>query len=118
MVIIFIVALVVFGPEKLPDLAKTAAKGLREFRRATEDLKTSWHEHMREAENPVNEIRQTFQEAKTDIEDASAKLLEEEPPAPAATGEESMPESAPEPVPESAPESTPEMTPETKPDAH
>jgi TatA/E family protein of Tat protein translocase len=96
MVVIFIVALVVFGPEKLPDLAKTAAKGLREFKRATEDLKSSWHEHMREAENPVNELKQTLQEATSDIEDASTRLIEESPaPAPAAP-EETTPETKPD----------------------
>lgn len=33
------VALIVLGPKKLPELAKTLGKGLAEFRRATEELK-------------------------------------------------------------------------------
>ena len=104
MVVIFIIALVVFGPEKLPDLAKTAAKGLRQFRRATDDLKASWHEHIRDVDNPVNEIKQTFQEAKADMEEVSAKLMEEEFPALADTPQEPMPETIPETIPESKPE--------------
>jgi sec-independent protein translocase protein TatA len=80
MVVIFFVALVVFGPEKLPDLAKTAAKGLREFKKATEGLKSNWEEHLRDVETPVSDIKKTFEEAKADVAEASAKITEEEPP--------------------------------------
>lgn len=38
-VIIAVLALLLLGPDKLPDAAKTIGKGLREFKRATEDLK-------------------------------------------------------------------------------
>ena len=94
MVVIFFVALVVFGPEKLPDLAKTAAKGLREFKKATDGLKSNWQEHLRDVETPVSDIKKTFEtdikktfeEAKADVEEVSAKITEEE--APAVTAEE------------------------------
>jgi TatA/E family protein of Tat protein translocase len=86
MVVIFFVALVVFGPEKLPDLAKTAAKGLREFKKATEGLKSNWEEHLRDVETPVSDIKKTFEEAKADVVEASAKIIEEE--APGVTAEE------------------------------
>ncbi|WP_242392622.1 Sec-independent protein translocase subunit TatA/TatB [Anaeromyxobacter oryzisoli] len=39
LVIIAVLALLLLGPDKLPDAAKTVAKGLKEFKRATEDLK-------------------------------------------------------------------------------
>jgi len=97
LVVIFFIALIVFGPEKLPDLAKTAAKGLREFRKATDGLKSNWEEHLRDAETPVNEIKKTFEEAKSDVVEASEKLLEDptvEKPeeSPAATSEEKKPD--------------------------
>ncbi len=38
-VIILVLALVLLGPQRLPDAAKQLGKGLREFRKATEDLK-------------------------------------------------------------------------------
>jgi len=41
LVIILIVALIVFGPRKLPDLAKSLGKGLAEFKKASDELKTS-----------------------------------------------------------------------------
>jgi sec-independent protein translocase protein TatB len=40
MVIILGVALLVFGPQKLPEVAKTIAKGLRDLRRASDDLRS------------------------------------------------------------------------------
>jgi sec-independent protein translocase protein TatB len=44
------VALVVFGPEKLPDLARNLGKIMGEFRRATGDLRSTFDQHMRDLE--------------------------------------------------------------------
>ncbi len=41
LIIILIVALIVFGPKKLPDLAKSMGKGLAEFKKASDELKSS-----------------------------------------------------------------------------
>lgn len=59
LVIIFLVALIVFGPEKLPELARNFGKVMAEFRRATGDLKAGFEDHMRELEREtrLNETR-------------------------------------------------------------
>lgn len=49
-IIILIVALVVLGPTKLPQVARQVGKGLREFRRAASDLQHTFDEVAREAE--------------------------------------------------------------------
>ncbi len=41
LVIILVIALIVFGPKKLPDLAKSLGKGLAEFKKASDELKSS-----------------------------------------------------------------------------
>ena len=41
LVLIFIVALIVFGPKKLPDIGKSLGKGLAEFKKASDDFKQS-----------------------------------------------------------------------------
>ncbi len=41
LIIILIVALIVFGPKKLPDLARSLGKGMAEFRKATDDFKST-----------------------------------------------------------------------------
>lgn len=41
LMLIFFVALIVFGPRKLPDIGRSVGKALGEFRRATTDLKNT-----------------------------------------------------------------------------
>ena len=41
LIVILVVALIIIGPKKLPDLAKSLGKGLAEFRHATDDVKNS-----------------------------------------------------------------------------
>ncbi len=50
MMVIFLVALVLFGPKKLPELGKTIGKAITEFRRAQSELKATFETHMRELE--------------------------------------------------------------------
>ena len=57
LIVIFVVALVVFGPEKLPDLARNIGKVMAEFRRATGDLKSTFEDHLREIERETNQRR-------------------------------------------------------------
>jgi TatA/E family protein of Tat protein translocase len=40
--LILIVALIIFGPRKLPELGKTLGESLAQFRRASEDFKRTW----------------------------------------------------------------------------
>ncbi|MFQ5477776.1 MAG: twin-arginine translocase TatA/TatE family subunit [Candidatus Binatia bacterium] len=40
LIVILVIALLVIGPKKLPDLARSLGKGLAEFRRATSDITT------------------------------------------------------------------------------
>jgi TatA/E family protein of Tat protein translocase len=41
LIIILVVALIVFGPKKLPDLARSLGKGMAEFKKATDDFKST-----------------------------------------------------------------------------
>jgi sec-independent protein translocase protein TatA len=42
LIVVFLVALLVVGPRRLPQLGRTIGKSLREFRRATDDFKQSF----------------------------------------------------------------------------
>jgi TatA/E family protein of Tat protein translocase len=46
LIIIFTVALIVFGPRKLPDLGRSLGKSLQEFRRASNELKHTLDEEI------------------------------------------------------------------------
>ena len=56
LIIIFVVALIVFGPRKLPELGKSLGKGLAEFRKASNELRSTFEEELRniEEERPLN----------------------------------------------------------------
>ncbi len=60
--IIFVVALVVFGPEKLPELARNLGKVMGEFRRATGELRSTFEGHMRDLEREA-ELRSAREKA-------------------------------------------------------
>lgn len=49
LIVILIVALVVFGPRKLPELGKSLGAGLREFRRSTQGLREELEGSMKSA---------------------------------------------------------------------
>jgi sec-independent protein translocase protein TatA len=50
LVIIMVIALIVLGPQKLPELARSLGKGLAEFKRASSDFRRSMDEEARTAE--------------------------------------------------------------------
>ncbi len=62
MLLLLAVALIVFGPKKLPELAKSLGRALGEFKRATSDLKQSI-----ESETGIDEVRSSFDKVKDDI---------------------------------------------------
>jgi TatA/E family protein of Tat protein translocase len=53
LILIFIVALLVFGPKRLPEIGRTLGKALGEFKKATDDLKNTI-----EREVQVEELKQ------------------------------------------------------------
>jgi sec-independent protein translocase protein TatB len=65
--LILAIALVVIGPKKLPDLAKSLGRALGEFRRATDDIKSSL-----DADGDLKEVKDTFDDMQNDIRNAMA----------------------------------------------
>lgn len=50
LIVILVILLIVIGPQKLPDIARSLGKGLAEFRRATDDFKRNVEETAKEHE--------------------------------------------------------------------
>ena len=63
-IVILVIALIVLGPEKLPQVARMVGKALAEFRRITGDFRSTIEGEMREIEREtaLKEIRQSFPE--------------------------------------------------------
>jgi sec-independent protein translocase protein TatA len=47
LVIIFVVALIIFGPRKLPELGRSLGKSIQEFKRASNELRSTLDEEIR-----------------------------------------------------------------------
>lgn len=60
LLLILLVALVVVGPKKLPDLAKSLGKGLRQFRKATDDIKGEFADN--DTLKDVMDIKKSFRD--------------------------------------------------------
>ncbi len=64
MMVIFILALVLFGPKKLPEIGRTVGKAINEFRRASSDLKETFNREMQTLERdtvPKLEEKEPYQ---------------------------------------------------------
>ncbi|MDD5344557.1 MAG: twin-arginine translocase TatA/TatE family subunit [Smithella sp.] len=55
LIIIAVIALLIVGPRKLPDLAKTLGKGFSEFKKATEGVTEDLKDALKEDEKPKND---------------------------------------------------------------
>lgn len=63
MIIILVIALIVIGPHKLPELAKSLGKGLAEFKKASEGFQRSVQE---EANKPEETVKEPAAQVKAD----------------------------------------------------
>ena len=55
-VIIVLVVLLLFGADKMPGIAKEIGKGMKEFRRVTNDIKKEFEESTQDIRNDVEEV--------------------------------------------------------------
>lgn len=63
LIFIFVLALLIFGPRKLPELGRTLGKALAEFRRASTDMRMAMEQEMRELERHAQELEKKAGEA-------------------------------------------------------
>ena len=108
MLLIMAIALIVIGPKKLPDLAKSLGRAFGEFKRATSELKASI-----DLDDDIKDVTHTFDEISNDLNDAvditataSKKAESDAPPGPQA--DKMPPPETPEPA---APVDLPDTSP-------
>src|SRR5712692_2905266 len=66
LIIIFVIALIIFGPRKLPELGRSLGKSIAEFKRASNELKSTLEEEIRLEEQRANiEASKTTQASTT-----------------------------------------------------
>lgn len=59
LIIIFIIALIIFGPRKLPELGRSLGRSIAEFRRASNELRSTLEEEIRLEEQRTAEAART-----------------------------------------------------------
>jgi len=106
MIFIFVLALLILGPKKLPELGRSIGKGMSEFRRASNELRNTFEREMHNVERetePLKDAARSFSETTYDYPSddytespdptasVSAAPAAESQPAP--TGEASQPKS-------------------------
>ncbi len=75
LILIFVIALLLFGPKKLPDIGRTVGKALSEFRRASNDLKRSLEEEV--AADDLRKIRSDLRDVTSPVTIPEAKPAEQ-----------------------------------------
>ena len=65
LIVIMVIALLVFGPKKLPEVGRSIGKALREFKKTTEDIKGKFEEQINAEE---------FKDIQNDIKDIKKDL--------------------------------------------
>ena len=75
MLLILAVALIVIGPKKLPDLAKSLGRALGEFKRATSEIKETM-----EIDKGFKDIKEAFEDVDAHIKEVSHLDIDYDPP--------------------------------------
>lgn len=58
-VLVMLLALLFFGSKAIPDIAKTLGKGMREFKKATNEIKREIDSHSSEIKKDINDVSNT-----------------------------------------------------------
>ena len=74
-IVIFVLALIVFGPRKLPELGKSLGKGLAEFKKASNELKQTWEEEVR-LEKEREAMSEVLKDTSDTLKDSSVSTHE------------------------------------------
>ena len=105
MILILAIALIVIGPKKLPDLAKSLGRAMNEFKKATREIKESI-----DVDGDLKDVKRSFDDLNTDLRDAVNPLnsdpVKSPPESPASSSEKPL-GSDPEVPPESTGEGSP-----------
>jgi sec-independent protein translocase protein TatA len=67
MILIFVVALLIFGPKKLPELGRSFGKGVAEFKKASTELRATFQREMDNIEHETKEVNKVAEDVKSDV---------------------------------------------------
>ena len=74
LVFVFFIILLVFGADKVPDIARTLGKGMRQVRNATQDIKDEIKKSSEKQGLDTKQIEQDIKEVKDEVEDIAGSV--------------------------------------------
>ena len=74
LVFVFFIILLVFGADKVPDIARTLGKGMRQVRNATQDIKDEIQKSAEKQGLDTKQIEQDIKEVKHEVEDIAGSV--------------------------------------------
>jgi TatA/E family protein of Tat protein translocase len=69
LIVIFIIALLIFGPKKLPEVGKSVGKAIREFKKASDELRNKVEDEFNawEIKNEIKDVEKDLTSVTTDL---------------------------------------------------
>ncbi len=74
LVFVFFVILLVFGADKVPDIARTLGKGMRQVRNATQNIKSEIEKSAEKQGLDTKQIEQDLKEVKDEVENIAGSV--------------------------------------------
>lgn len=75
LILIFIVALLVFGPKRLPELGRTIGKGMAEIKKAMYGIKEQMDSELHDIKEPMSSVKEQIDSGLRDIKDPLSSAL-------------------------------------------
>lgn len=76
-VLVMLLALLFFGSKAIPDIAKTMGKGMREFKKATNEIKRELNEHTSDIKKDIDDVSSTVSKETSEIKKGITDRLED-----------------------------------------
>ena len=77
LIIVFVVVLLLFGADKIPEIARMMGKGMREFRKVTNDLKNEFNSSTSGLKDDIDGFKKDLDQTKDDLSGEFRKYVDE-----------------------------------------
>jgi sec-independent protein translocase protein TatA len=76
-IVVFLLVLLLFGPKKIPEIARSIGKGMNEIKKVQRDINAEINRYSREIENPAKQIKEDIEGFKKGLNDQVAETFAE-----------------------------------------
>lgn len=75
-IVIMVIALIIFGPDRLPEMGAQAGKALRDLRNATREMTGEFEESITDVRSAMDEMKMTVSDVKRETRDLAVSVTE------------------------------------------